>query len=118
MPPLLNGVTGGTRTHNHGDHNPALYQLSYRHIVLGEGIEPTLTACKAAASPLCQPSLSRAAGSCLLADVNQRYADADPCIGHPPTPLLPRPPTGNRTLVLGLKGPAITTIAIGGWSSF
>ncbi len=24
-------VTDGTRTHNHRDHNPGLYQLSYRH---------------------------------------------------------------------------------------
>jgi hypothetical protein len=25
------GVTDGTRTHNHRDHNPGLYQLSYGH---------------------------------------------------------------------------------------
>ena len=29
--PRLRGVTDGTRTHNHRDHNPGLYQLSYGH---------------------------------------------------------------------------------------
>jgi hypothetical protein len=26
-----NGVTDGARTHDHQDHNPGLYQLSYSH---------------------------------------------------------------------------------------
>ena len=28
---MKNGVTDGTRTHDHRDHNPGLYQLSYSH---------------------------------------------------------------------------------------
>ena len=28
---VKNGVTDGTRTHDHRDHNPGLYQLSYSH---------------------------------------------------------------------------------------
>src|SRR6266542_3970545 len=31
MPRESEGVTDGTRTHNHRDHNPGLYQLSYGH---------------------------------------------------------------------------------------
>jgi integrase len=27
-------VADGTRTHDHRDHNPGLYQLSYRHRVV------------------------------------------------------------------------------------
>ena len=30
-------VADGTRTRDHRDHNPGLYQLSYRHLARGEG---------------------------------------------------------------------------------
>ena len=31
----MGGVADGTRTRDHRDHNPGLYQLSYRHLAAG-----------------------------------------------------------------------------------
>ncbi len=51
---VCGGVADGTRTHDHRNHNPGLYQLSYSRIKKGEWWAVTVSnrrpaACKAAA---------------------------------------------------------------------
>jgi hypothetical protein len=56
-------VADGTRTHDHRDHNPGLYQLSYRHLELTQN------------SPM--PPLSKQDARLALVPVSPRCGDDD-----------------------------------------
>src|SRR6266508_4004364 len=95
------GVVDGTRTHNHRDHNPGLYQLSYDHraadrIARGVAADRVRTASSGATRRAADPNAAYpVAGACSSAEERRpskpRVAGSNPArrIGLAPvTPLL------------------------------
>ena len=74
------GVTDGTRTHNHRDHNPGLYQLSYGHRAADSLARPLLRlgplslGKTAAASDMAGAAHKRSPRSALPLAVENRHA--------------------------------------------